>query len=261
MKTETAALGIHQVLNAQRAEGIRMVSIKQGFAPRDFTLVAPGGAGPLHAVALAEELGMDTVLVPRYPGVLSAAGLLGAAVEHAVATGYPMALAKVSPDEVKRQLAGLDAKSAALMAGEAVAAGGIAISYSADVCYVGQSYYLKVPLHLDEPAPLARLYEHFMDTHERVFGYATQSPARLVNLRSVHRASIAERAAAAAAAATQTSDASPAPRSRLAMLSDAAPPRQVPVYAREALAPGNRIAGPAIIEQRDTTTLNRHRLG
>ncbi|HKD25497.1 MAG TPA: hydantoinase/oxoprolinase family protein, partial [Xanthobacteraceae bacterium] len=83
---EQAALGIHRIVNAQVAEGIRLVSIRQGHDPRRFTLLPLGGGGPLHACALAEELGVRRILVPRHPGVLSAAGLLAAPVEHEVST-------------------------------------------------------------------------------------------------------------------------------------------------------------------------------
>ena len=85
---EDAAAGIHQVVNAQMAEGIRLVSVRQGFDPREFTLVAMGGAGPLHACALAADLAIARVVVPRHPGVLSAAGLLAAPIEHEVSTAY-----------------------------------------------------------------------------------------------------------------------------------------------------------------------------
>ena len=82
LSTEEAALGIHRVVNAQMVEGIRRVSIRQGVDPRKFTLVALGGAGPIHATTLAETLDIRHVLVPRFPGVLSATGLLVAPVEH-----------------------------------------------------------------------------------------------------------------------------------------------------------------------------------
>ena len=84
MSVEQAAAGIHRIANAHMADGIRLVSLNRGLDPRDFTLVALGGAGGIHGAALAEELGIRTVLVPRSPGVLSAAGLLSAVIEHEV---------------------------------------------------------------------------------------------------------------------------------------------------------------------------------
>ncbi len=89
MSVEQAALGIHRVVNAQMAEGMRQVSIRQGHDPRDFALVPLGGAGPVHGIPLAEELSIETVIVPRHPGVLSAEGLLVAPIEHEVSVGFP----------------------------------------------------------------------------------------------------------------------------------------------------------------------------
>ena len=88
LSLDHAALGIHRVVNAQMAEGIRLVSISRGIDPRQFALVALGGAGPLHATALASELGISTVVVPRNPGVLSAIGLLSATTEHEVSAAF-----------------------------------------------------------------------------------------------------------------------------------------------------------------------------
>ncbi len=104
MTAEAAALGIHRVVNAQMVEGIRLVSIRRGLDPRQFTLVALGGAGPLHATALAAELGIGSVLIPRHPGVLSAAGLLAAPVEHEVAAAFPRPLDGCDFDDVRRAL-------------------------------------------------------------------------------------------------------------------------------------------------------------
>src|SRR5579883_1877207 len=101
MEVAPAALGIHRVMNAQVAEGIRLVSIRQGFDPRKFTLVPLGGAGPLHATAVARELGISRILVPRYPGVLSAAGLLAAEIEHEVSQAFPRDLAGLGLSELR----------------------------------------------------------------------------------------------------------------------------------------------------------------
>ncbi len=92
--TPEAALGIHRVINANMAEGIRLVSIKRGYDPRQFTLVPLGGGGGVHATALARELGITRVLVPRAPGVLSAAGLLAAPVEHQAAATHRVPLSR-----------------------------------------------------------------------------------------------------------------------------------------------------------------------
>ena len=110
MSVEQAALGIHRVINASMAEGIRFVSVKRGIDPRRFSLVPLGGGGPVHGTALARELGIRRVIVPLHPGVLSAAGLLAAPVEHEAATAFNIAAAEVTTDMLTRLYAELDAR-------------------------------------------------------------------------------------------------------------------------------------------------------
>ena len=249
---EEAALGIHRVVNAQMAEGMRLVSIKQGFDPRDFALVALGGAGPVHAAALAEELAITRVVVPRHPGVLSAAGLLAAPVEHEVSAGFPRDLDDTGVAEIRAVLEGLDERARRLMADESVAAGEVRVSHAADLCFSGQSHYLEVAVDLDEPEPLAAIYRRFLATHERVFGYRTESPARIVNLRSVHTAG------GRSAAVEVPGDGEPAPVRRRAVILDGdSMAESVSIHTRAALQPSETLAGPAIVEQADTTTLVR----
>ena len=112
LPVEAAALGIHRVLNASMAEGVRLVSVRQGIDPRGFALVPLGGAGGLHATALARELGMRCVLVPRIPGVLAAAGLLAAPIEHEVSASFRDAALPASIRwRSRRTLAAVDAQS------------------------------------------------------------------------------------------------------------------------------------------------------
>ena len=143
MTLEEAALGIHRVLNAQMAEAIRLVSIGRGIDPREYSLLPLGGGGPLHATALARELGIARIAVPLHPGVLSAAGLLHAPIEHEVAAAFPRPLAGLAWPEVHGVLERLDAACARLMASEGVPRERRSVHYFADVCYVGQSYHLE----------------------------------------------------------------------------------------------------------------------
>ena len=184
---EEAAAGIHRVVNAQMAEGIRLVSVAQGYDPRAFSLLAMGGAGPVHACALASELGIDRIIIPRHPGVLSAAGLLAAPIEHEAVTAFAAPLAGLEMADLRRVAKGLDATAAALMEREGVPAAEVEALHYADVCHIGQGYHLEVPLHLDAEDGLDRIYEDFLAAHERVHGHAVAAPARFVNIRSVHR--------------------------------------------------------------------------
>ena len=249
---EAAARGILRVVNAQMAEGIRLVSVRQGLDPRHFVLVALGGAGPVHATALAADLSIGRVIVPRHPGVLSAGGLLAAPIEHEMTRAFTHPLADLPIASVRRELERLDRDCGALMAREGVAAAEIQVRHFADVCYIGQSYHLEVPLHVDGRAPLTRLYDDFLAVHERVNGHSTASPARLVNLRTIHQVAVPQPVDAPADLAEEE----PLIKGqRQIMLHDAETWLDAMVYNRAAMAEGLAVEGPAIIEQADTTTV------
>ncbi len=252
LSVEDAALGIHRVVNAQMVEGIRLVSIRRGLDPRRFTLVALGGAGPLHATALAAELGIETVLIPRHPGVLSAAGLLAAPIEHEVAIAFARPLAGVGFADVRGVLDELDRSCARLMAEEKIGSMQTAIQYSADVWYIGQSYHLEVPLDVEAPDPLGRLYRDFLALHDRIYGHATEQPAAIVNLRSVHRAGGSDHLDEGAYRPLE-GDARKQPRP--IRVAGVVAPVQAAIYHRAGMPAGLTFAGPAIVEQDDTTTL------
>ena len=249
---ERAAQGIHRVVNAQIAEGIRLVSIRRGYDPRRFALVALGGAGPVHATALADELGISKIVVPRNPGVLSATGLLVAPIEHEATISLLRDLADLPPSVVAAALGDTDNQCRSLMAAEGVATSAVEIRHLADVCYVGQSYHLEVQLHMDDRMPLDRLYRDFKDEHDLVHGHATDAPARLVNLRSVHTLG-REQDLRFDESDVDRGDSLKGQRSVL--FADDEDPWMAAIHERQSLAPAARIEGPAIIEQPDTTTV------
>ncbi len=246
-----AALGIHRVLNAQMAEGIRAISVRRGHDPRGFSLVALGGAGPLHAIALAEELGIRRVLVPPHPGVLSAQGLLDAGVEHEVTMAFGHDLASLTLSDLHRAYGEIDAQARAIMQREGLNGDNCRVQHLADICFVGQSYYLSVPVDLDGSDPMAATYEAFLETHDRINGHRFEAPARIINLRTVHRAG-----GGPDTAKTQAASGGKLEKSRRQVhLPGSSAAAEIPVLDRAAMAPEHVVAGPAIIEQADTTTL------
>ena len=230
LTVEAAALGIHRVLNAQMAEAIRLVSIGRGIDPRGYALIPLGGAGPMHATALAEELGIRVVVVPPHPGVLAAAGLLGAPVEHEVAAAFPRALAGLDLLEVTAAPSHPGcAMRLDLMRQEGVMDADV--GHYADICYIGQSYHLQVRLDTEMPDALAAAYRDFQAAHDRVYGHHTGNPARIVNLRTVHRV-------AAGRAATRGADLvagfhEPAPR--MIRVRQSAQPVAAAIWQRDGL--------------------------
>jgi N-methylhydantoinase A/oxoprolinase/acetone carboxylase beta subunit len=245
MSVEQAALGMHRVLNAQMAEAIRLVSIGRGIDPRGYALLSLGGGGALHACALADELGIIAIVVPPHPGVLSAAGLLGAAVEHELAAAFPCLLTALSEDALLAALRQLDARCDALMRAEGVS--DAQVRHFADVCYVGQSYHLQVLLCSHDAD---RIYEEFLAVHAQVYGHSARVPAKIVNLRTVHRAP----AGTVAVGASGTAVLVP-PTMRAIRIRDHAAPVPAAIWQRTALMPETRVPGPAVIEQSDTTIL------
>jgi N-methylhydantoinase A/oxoprolinase/acetone carboxylase beta subunit len=243
MTIEQAALGIHRVINAQMAEAIRLVSIGRGIDPRGYALLPLGGGGPMHACALAEELDLTAIIVPAHPGVLSAAGLLGAPVEHEVAAAFPCALTSLQPEVLSGALRALDERAAGLMQAEGVATAHV--RHFADVCYIGQSHHLEVPLDSLDPAAI---YAAFLAAHDRVYGHSTEVPAKIVNQRSVHSA----HRGVVATGATDRPQSAPSGTRTIHLVTGSIP---AAIWQRSALVEGMRIPGPSIIEQADTTIL------
>jgi N-methylhydantoinase A/oxoprolinase/acetone carboxylase beta subunit len=250
LSPEAAALGIHRVVNAQMADGIRLVSIRRGIDPRGYVLVPLGGGGGIHAAALADELGIARVLVPRFPGVLAAAGLLAAPIAHEVSGTLHLPLAEVTVGRIAETLAVLDARAAALMARDGAADDDVVVRHEAEMAYVGQSHTLAVPLSLAVADPIAALAAGFEAMHARVNGHATGGPTKLVTLRTTHEA---RRPVPAMPMLAEPGESLIGERTaRLPRMERAAP---VPVHARARLVPGRAVIGPVIVAQADSTTL------
>lgn len=252
LSLDAAAQGMHRIANAHMADGIRLVSINRGYDPREFALVPLGGAGGLHAVPLALELGIERIIVPKYPGVLAAAGLLAAPIEHEVSSAFLTPIASAERRALGDAIAALDRRADALMQAERVEGLKRERMTLADVGYMGQSHYIEVPIDLEAPDALERLYRGFEAAHERLNGHKTGAPAKIVNLRVVHRALQPEldlRVRMPEAAGRSL-------KGRRQVLFPGEPKwLDTRVYDRHTLALGERIAGPAIFEQADSTTL------
>ncbi len=249
------AAGIHRVVNARMADQIRLMTIQRGHDPREFTLVLLGGAGPVHGVALAEELALPDVLVPEAPGVLSALGLLAAAIEHQHARTLPGPVAEADLAAVNACLRELDAAGRARMADEAVPPEAVRVTYTAEMRYVGQAYELPVPIGAPVGAQdLAAVQAAFHASHERIYGYARPGQAvEFVNFRAVHAYPLPRPALAPAARpGGSVADARRGERRAYFAPHGFLP---TPVYVRGRLPAGGRVTGPAILEQPDTTTV------
>jgi N-methylhydantoinase A len=251
------AQGIISVVTANMARAIRVVSVQRGHDPRDYTLAAFGGAGPLHAARLAKELDISRILVPRNPGILCAMGLLLTDLRADFATTRLMTLGRAITPAMEDAFRTLRADADAWFEGEGIAAGSQKITRTVDMRYAGQNYEL--PISLPDgpvtPASLDHLAEGFAEAHRRMYGFVAEGEAvQLVTFR-IEAAGLVRKARFQPQAEAGP-DASAAITGRRDMwLPEAGGFVSCPVYDRERLQAGNRIAGPAIVEQMDTTTI------
>ncbi|MFD4192756.1 hydantoinase/oxoprolinase family protein [Amycolatopsis thermoflava] len=249
-----AAQGIVRVITANMARAIRVISVQRGYDPRDYVLVPFGGAGPLHAVRLARELGMRTVLVPETPGAQCAAGLLMTDIRA------DFLRTRISPPDettVAGVFAELEAEATAWLAAENVPAERRRVERFAEMRYAGQNHELPVPVPEGEITAdtVAQLTKRFAAEHERMYGYSSaEDEVQVVTFRlraigevsraELHRAPLGDADASAAIRAT-----------REVYLPESGGFTECPVYDRRLLEPGHRVDGPAVVEQMDTTTL------
>jgi N-methylhydantoinase A len=251
------AQGIIAVVTANMARAIRVISVQRGYDPRDYTLVAFGGAGPLHAARLARELDIPRILVPRNPGILCAMGLLLTDLRADFASTRLVTLAADAVAEVAAAFDGLLARAEAWFADEHIPAEARAVSRTVDMRYAGQNYELPIALPNGPvtAATLEALAEGFDAAHRRMYGFvAEDETVQLVTFR-IEAAGLVPKAAFARHD-TVPPDASAAIMGRRPVwMPEAGGFVDCPVYDRDKLRPGHCIAGPAIIEQMDATTV------
>jgi N-methylhydantoinase A len=257
MDALATAQGILSVVTANMAKAIRVISVQRGHDPRDYTLAAFGGAGPLHAARLARELDIGRVLVPRNPGILCAMGLLLTDLRADFAATRLTTLGDAVIPVIADAFAGLATRAGAWFAEEGISPPAQRMTRTVDMRYAGQNYELPVPLP-EGPvtkATLDALAEGFAAAHKRMYGFVAEGETvQLVTFRIeaagvVRKASFSPHADAGA-------DASGALMGRREVwLPEAGGFVSCPVYDREKLQAGNRISGPAVVEQMDATTL------
>ncbi|MBW4090388.1 MAG: hydantoinase/oxoprolinase family protein [Proteobacteria bacterium] len=251
------AQGIVSVVTANMARAIRVISVQRGYDPRDYTLAAFGGAGPLHAARLAKELDIARILVPRHPGILCAMGLLLTDVRADFAATRLLTLADAARPAIEDVFAGLAAEAAAWFAEAAVGPAERRVQRAVDMRYAGQNYELSVPVP-DGPitgSVLDGLAAGFADAHRRMYGFVAEGePVQLVTFR-IEASGLVPKAAFRPRP-ERAPDASAAIVGRREVwLPEADGFLSCPLYDRDRLDSGHRIAGPAIVEQMDATTV------
>jgi N-methylhydantoinase A len=254
LSLEDAAWGIHTIVNTNMELATRIVSIERGRDPRDLTLVAFGGSGPVHGCRLAQALGIPRVILPASAGVTAAIGLLAAEVRFDVARTYVRRLDAVDPEYLTTMYAEMTAQAIEVIRESAVA-GDVTVVRSADARYVGQGYEVAVPVpsgNLDAAA-LARMRASFDEIYAARYGYA--SPEEPVEIVTWKLAGIGGSPRIALAKAVAQSGEGSRKGARRAYFPETRGYADTPVYDRYALAPGISLTGPAIVEERESTTV------
>ena len=250
-----AAEGIIRIIDVKMAEAIKAISTMRGHDLRDFMLLAFGGAGPLHAGRLARDLGMAGVIVPLYPGVFSAMGLLMSDVRHDYVQSKLTPLADITAEAVNVMFAHLTAQAAEELRGDGFAGDRIRIERALDMRYAGQGYEIAIPCPAQPLAAdgLTALRTSFDAQHKAMFGHmAPEEPVEIVSYR-VRGIGLLPPVAMPKFKRAGTALADARRETRRVRFDGSE--RDCPVYQRERLDVGLDIAGPAILDQLDCTTV------
>ena len=254
MNPVETAHGIVKIAAAKMSLAVRGVSVQRGYDPRDFALVAMGGAGPLHAVEIARDLGIPTVIVPNLPAHFSALGMLMADVRHDYVRTHYGPLIEADYAQIEGIYGELLAAGSDTLANAGVEEDARSYRRWMDLRYVGQEFWLQIPVSEDEirNADGEAIHRRFTEIHDHRFGHAApDEPLEHVNLRLT---AVGARPAIALPSLEGTAGDAVAGTRRI-YLDDAANAADCTVYKRELLAPGARISGPCVVEEYASTTV------
>lgn len=253
-----AAAGMYRVINVNMASGVREVSVKRGHDPREFPLVAAGGAGPVHACMIALELEMPVIVIPKESSIFCAAGMLMSDLKHNFVQTYSTRLRNLDVEKFKSIFRDMESKATKLLESEHIPEDSIQYIHSLDMRYVKQYHEVNVNITKEEleSGDVGAIAEKFHPEHNRLFGYSLEeegTPIQLINLRLLSIGKTVK------PQFLQEEYAGEDPSEALKKKRKVYLPRkkvfeEIPVYDGHKLKFGNKIGGPAIIEQVNTTT-------
>ncbi|HJU47726.1 MAG TPA: hydantoinase B/oxoprolinase family protein, partial [Gaiellaceae bacterium] len=258
MSVEDAALGALQVQKFGMTQAIELNSVRRGYDPREFTLVAGGGAGPLFACDIALELEIARVLVPPHPGIIAATGLLATDLQHEFVATERHALKGLDHGQLGARFDELVEQAVRQLDADAVPGDRRLLRRLADCRYAGQGYEVRteVPAGAVDDSWVEELRERFHAAHELEYGHRFDAAIEIINIRVVGIGRVDE----LRAAEIERGDGDPAAAKTLERevvfdVDGEAERHVTPFYERERLRAGDRLTGPAIVEQYDTTTV------
>lgn len=255
LSIEEAAAGIIRIANANMERAVRVSSAERGYDPRDLSLVAFGGAGPLHAAALAKSAGIPTVLVPGAPGVFSAMGMVMADIRHDFVQTRMLKDGNISSDNLSSLYEQLDEQGRAALTRDGASRDKWLLQRTADLRYVGQAYEVNVPVPegaLDDDV-VASVLQAFHDLHLQL--YAHSRPEAAVEFVNGRVAAIGLMSAPPMRRLEEKKTVAEPFETRPVYFDEASDYVDTQVFNREQLLPGATFEGPAIVEQVDATTV------
>jgi len=246
-----AAGAIMQVANANMADAVRLISIRRGYDPREFCLVAFGGAGPLHGAALAEDLSIPTVLVPPSPGITSALGCLLVDVRHDLSAMFLAHVDTVDRQALEGEFEKLESEARERLEAEGVPEEQMSMQRLVDMRYLGQWRSLTIPV--SAPTDLAEAVDRFHAEHERAYNYRRDgAPVEIYRL-GVRAVGVTPKPQLKQ---HELNGGSAKPRgSRSVHFESSGSAVDTPLYVRADLAAGTQLDGPVIVDQLDSTTV------
>ena len=250
-----AAQGIYDIVNENMFGALRLVSVQRGYDPRDFALLALGGAGPLHANALSRLIGSWPAIIPTVPGVLSALGFLHADIRTEFSRTLIRPVARIDLDVIRKTLDELGAQAREWLQGENISAARQRVQFQFDMRYYRQGYEFAIdvqPEWFKTPAGLERVVEHFKDVHQRNYAFNIDYEVEIVNLRAIAIGKVPKVELKRHLETRLRLESAQTGRRKIYHRGQVA---QATVYDRSKLKAGHRIPGPAVITQADSTTL------
>jgi N-methylhydantoinase A len=240
-----AANGIVEIANAAMVNALHLISVQRGYDPRDFVLVGFGGAGPVHANALMRDAEMPTLLIPRSPGIFSATGLLTTDIKRDAAVTVMRRLDALDPAEMEATFHRLEEAGRAELEREGLSGEAIEFARKVDLRYVGQSYELTIPAGDD-------MTDRFHVEHDRTYGFA--APAEPIEVVSLRLTSVG-RIAKPPARQLDAGDVVEPKERRQVFYAESGGYVDCPIYDRYSLPAGAVFAGPAVVEEFDSTVV------
>ncbi len=258
MDVRQAAAGMYRVINVNMASGVREVSIKRGHDPREFPLVVAGGAGPVHACMIAQELEIPVMIIPKESSIFCAAGMLMSDLKHDFVRTYSTQLHDMDVDKFQSLFHEMEREATELLRSEHIPEAAIQYIYSLDMRYVKQYHEVNVEIAKEtiERGDVESIGRSFHPEHNRLFGYSLEeekTPIELINLRllSVGR-TVKPQFKHEEYDGEDPEQALKTGRKVYLPLEDQF--EDIPVYDGHKLKYGNKVVGPALIEQVNTTT-------